>query len=77
MTVASIAVSIAELVIASTVDFDSGTPDVDYVTFVVFASAFLVSLLLQLLALKYGIQTSPAQFFYYLLATVAGGPILR
>ena len=35
------------------------------------------SLILLILALKYGIRTSPAQFFYFLATIVTGAPTLR
>ncbi len=75
LSVGLVGLSITELslVLKSTDDH----PDIDVVTPVVFLASFAVSLLCLLLSLRYGVRTSPLQFFFYLLATVCGAPIIR
>lgn len=77
MTVLAIGVSLAELIMAISVEFDTETPEVEYITTVVFTITYLVSLILLLLSIKFGIQTSPTQFTFYLVAVVCGSPMLR
>jgi ATP-binding cassette subfamily C (CFTR/MRP) protein 1 len=75
LTIAAVAVSLVEVSLTATAE--TTPPDIEYVTPVVFATFFLISLLLLLLSLKYGVQTSATQFFYYTLAVICGAPILR
>jgi len=70
-----VGVTAAELALLAS--SDESRPDVDYVTTSLALAAFLLSLLLQLLCMRYGRRTSAAQFYFYLLATVSGGVILR
>lgn len=39
---------------------------------IIFTSSYLISLLLLLLSLKYGIRTSPTQFIFYLVSVICG-----
>ena len=53
-------------------DQDVTVSPVDYTMDTVFLLGSLCSLAMLLLSLRYGVQTSPAQFIYYLLSVVCG-----
>lgn len=75
LTLGLIGLCATELVFVLTASAD--LPDVEYVTVAINLIAFVVSLILLLLSMRYGIQTSALQFYFWLLSAVFGIAILR
>ena len=81
MTAALVVVSIVEIAYVATTANDSEDLTeiypADYVAPVVFLITYAVSFLLLLMSLKYGIRTSPAQFYLYFSSVVCGTVTFR
>lgn len=72
ITLVLVAVAITELVFAVTRETPESVP-IDYLTTSLFLVFYLISLFLLLMAIRNGVHTQPAQFFFYLLSVFCGG----
>ena len=80
-TASLVMVNVAELVVIIVTSSDddplTSVYPVDYVAASVFLTSYLLSLGVLILALKYGIRTSPAQFLFYLVSVLCEGVNFR
>eukprot|EP00095_Tigriopus_kingsejongensis_P005628 maker-scaffold335_size202896-snap-gene-1.27 protein:Tk05628 transcript:maker-scaffold335_size202896-snap-gene-1.27-mRNA-1 annotation:"multidrug resistance-associated protein 1 isoform x3" len=75
LSLSLVVIAIVELVLLFV--YSTNVFGVDYVTTAVFILTYLVSFLAQLLSMRYGVHTSPAQFYLYFFSAIFGGITLR